>query len=436
MSSLSLKIENPIISSAQNITSPFDKLARKNGLIGKISHFFGLTEKVWDSKSDTFFYYDKKQLARSLVGKDVKLSSEQLNKIRNKFIEIAHPFDNKQLSIEEFKAAYENFKNPAESFDEGMHRLEAQKQHSANFEQIYYSEKISEIASQLKPGDILVKKYHEDNPNLICDLQSAAKNVFRIKGYREAYKCSHTALYLGEIQGKHWVADAVLPNGNDPQIRRLQLDDSRFNLADKNQYMIIRNKDQAVAGESARLARLAVLKMNPEEESAAKAENKNTSYFYNHVEALRSLYHSNNFGFFAKQRVFKYYSDLSNGIPYQYMGGKRKFFCSEFVLLSIQMAELKKNIQFQAIIKANPIPKSHEEGKTGIKKFFARISYAVRKAFWSLKMNFKYSSEMDKIVKTNVDLLRTSPQDTLNHLLKNKNYDVIGVINKEQNRYK
>ncbi len=413
--------------------SRFDAVAKHTGLVGKFLHFFGQTEKVWDEKSKNFFYIDKKQLAKSLVNGN--LSSAQQTKISNKFIEIANPYTDKQLTMDVYKDAYMGFKIPAESFEKGMVQLEAQKQANSEFTQVYYNENLSEITNMLKPGDILVKKYHEDNHNVICDLQGFFANLFGKKGYREAYKCSHTAMYLGKINGEHWVAEAVLPNGNDPQVRRLRIDDPRFNLADKNQYMIVRNKNEEVAVESVRQARQSALKMNLDAEVKSTEDDKNSAFSYNHLEALRSLWHSSHFGFFAKQRAFKYYSDLKNGVPFQYITDRRNFFCSEFVLLSIQMAELKKNERFQQIMEVNPAPKSDENEKSGVAKFFAKISYVVRRALWSLKMSYKYSAEMDNIVNTRVDLVRTSPQDTLNHFLNNPSYEVVGVINKEKDRY-
>lgn len=296
------------------------------------------------------------------------------------------------------------------------------------FKQFSYDQQLSELGDILQPGDIFARKYHEDNPNPICKLQK----FFQRADYPEAYKFSHVAIYLGKkSDGKHWIAEASLPKDNDPQIRRLQIDDEKFSLKDKNQYLVIRNTNSEVAKEAARMANLYAIKMLPANEAVSKPEDMKHAYHYNHFDALRSLWHSNKFDYFAKQRIFKYYSDYHNGIPFQYITDKRNFFCSQFTFLSIQMAEAKKSDQFQEIIKENPPPVNHEHKYEGIYKFFAKISYVVRRAFWCRFMAIKHSRKMDEAFTTKVDFLRTTPLDAINYLLvNNNNYKPVGMINK------
>lgn len=399
------------------------------GIKGLIKSFFGQSEQVLDSKNRIlakYAYYDKEALAQLLVNQS-NLTSEQINKINQKFLEIVHPFNDKPITTEDLKKHNIIFKNKCDTYDDCITRLEAIKQQTAPFTQLFYKEKLSELAPLLKAGDILVRKYHADNKNPICDLQK----IFQKKTFREAYKCSHIAMYLGEKNGKQWVAEATLPQDNEPQVRRLQLDDARFDSKDKNQYIVIRNRDSDIAQEAANIAKKYTVKMPMETDGL---DDKSKSIKYSHIEAVRSLWHSKDFAFFAKHRIFKYFSDDHNNVPFQYILKNRMLYCSEFVLLAEQLAEVKKSSEFHEIIAKNPPPISHEKNYTSfLGKLIAKISYVTRRAFWSRIMAAKYSESLDNIVKTKLDFLRSSPQDTINYLMKDhKNYEVIGFINKER----
>lgn len=419
------------ISSAQFVPvslNSSDNLTNYTGHQGELLHFFGQTIKTWDSDSKQHVYYSKNHLAEKLAGQNCSLS--KINRITEKILEIINPYTRDTVNTADLKKCYEQV-GQQNSFESALNKLEAIKNQNPLFNQLYYEKNISEVGEELQAGDIIIRKYHEDNPNPICDLQK----LFRRPDFRESYKHSHLAIYLGKnSKGKHWVAEATLPHGNEPQIRRLQLDDERFALKDKNQYVVIRNQDSEVARETASMAKRYAVKMLPKAESPSVQDDGNTGYKYNHFDALRSLWHSHKFDFFAKQRVFKYYSDHSNKVPFQYITDKRNMYCSQFAFLSIQMAEAEKSEVFQDIIKNNPPPVSNENKyKNGIAKFFARISYVVRRAFWARSMTFKYSGKMDEAFKTRVDFLRTSPQDAVNHLLvNNRHYKVVGVINKQK----
>ena len=142
-----------------------------------------------------------------------------------------------------------------------VNEVENLKLKLSDIPQLEYTDDLGELVGHLKPGDFLVRKYHEENDNLICDLQ----HFFHAEGYREAYKCSHLAIYLGEIGGSHWIAEASMPHDGEPEIRRVKIDDPRFNSKLKNQYIIIRNKDQETAKEAARLATNYAIKLLPAE---------------------------------------------------------------------------------------------------------------------------------------------------------------------------
>jgi hypothetical protein len=394
----------------------FNSIPKSTGFCGKLCDLFGLTIKAWDEKAKQEVYYSKNSLAKAIIGKNA--NSTQIDALANKILEAVNPFTRQTVTVSELEDCFDKIKQTG--YEEAIDRLEMIKRDQ--FQQFTYDKNLSELGDILQPGDILARKYHETNPNPICKLQK----FFRKPDYREAYKFSHIALYLGKLpDGKHWVAEASLPKENEPQIRRLQLNDERFQLKDKNQYLVIRNNNSEVADEAARLATLQTIEMLPKNEAISTVQDREDSLKYNHFDAMRSLWHSNRFDYFAKQRIFKYYSDYSNKIPYIYITDKRNLFCSQFAFLSIQMAEANKSEMFQEIIRDNPPPVNNGNG------ILNRISYVVRRAFWCRMMAIKYSKKMDQAFTTKVDFLRTSPQDAINYLLiNNKNYQPVGMINK------
>jgi hypothetical protein len=241
-------------------------------------------------------------------------------------------------------------------------------------------------------------------------------------------------MYLGKEEGEPWVAEASMPHGKDPQVRRLKLDDERFKLADKNQYLIFRNTDSESANEAAELAKKFAVKMLPENQEIKNEGigEKLYAFKYNFIEAARSLWHSQKFDYFAKQRLFKYFADYHNNVPFQYIFAKRNFFCSEFVLLCCQLAELKKNKSFTHLIEKNPPPQSSENKYRGFLKLIARICYVFKRAFWCRYMAIKYSRAMDKIIKTKLDFLRSTPQDVVNYMMREDpdHYRPMFMVNK------
>jgi hypothetical protein len=330
---------------------------------GEVLHFFGQTLKVWDAEQHRDLYFSKRALVKILIGKESDLSRASINRVATKILEVINPYTAKKVDALDLKKCVEAVS--AGTIKAVLTKLDAIKDHTSPFNKLSYKVHVAEVGDRLKPGDIIVRKYHEDNPNPICDLQK----IFYKCNYREAYKHSHVALYLGKRpDGKHWIAEASLPHGSDPQIRRLRLDDERFELKDKNQYLVFRGNNEEIAQEAARLAALYTIKLLPTKE--VSLENQEIAGFkYNRLEAFRSLFHFKNFGFFAKQRIFKYYSDYANQIPFLYITNKRNMFCSEFAFLSIQMSEVRKNQVFQEIIEKNPPPKFNKKTASGITGF-------------------------------------------------------------------
>lgn len=398
---------------------------------GKVLNFFGRTVKVWDEPTKTYLYFKKSHLAHALVQSNVKLSRKQITRLNTRILEIANPYNDERKEIKKIEEIFAKFAKRTGSYGEALSVLNQIKKDNSLISQRTYHASLNEIKNELQPGDIIARKYHEDNPNPICSLQK----VFGQKGYREAYKCSHIAIYTGEEDDGHaWVAEASMPHKKDPQVRRIRLDDERFALADKNQYMVFRNQNSEDLERIVECAKNNSVKM---EQSKEKSEvlgidDKVREFEYNFIEAARSLWHSRKFDYFAKQRLFKYYADHHNDIPYQYILFKRDFFCSEFVMLSTQLGELDNSQEFAELIKANPPPKSHEEKHKGLLKVIARVWYVMRRAFWCRYMAIKCSKQMENVVKTKLDFLRSSPQDVVNYMMREdtQNYKPLFMVSK------
>jgi hypothetical protein len=391
-----------------------------------------LAVKVIDPATKETCYMKIKDIAHELIGNDVQLTNQSKKRICERILEITAPDTRAGVSKDKMIQLFQRFyqdkaKGPQElkSSDSIIKELETIKLDIGDISPIYYENSLLEVVKDLKPGDIIIRKYHEDHPNPICD----AQKFFHQDGYREAFKCSHLALYLGEINGDYWVAEASMPHGDEPQMRRVKINDSHFDLKEKNQYLVMRRKDQDEAKEAARLAKNYVVKMLPETEKPLEEGESENALKYTIIEATRSLWHSNRLGFFGKHRLFKYYSDYKNGIAFEYMGKNRAFFCSQFALIMESMAELNKSRDFQDFIKKHPMPEKYDETKKGFALEMSKLWYSIRKGAWSRWMSFRYGNEIEKCVKTKLDALRTSPQEALIYMLDHKDqFEAVGLI--------
>ena len=291
--------------------SHFDSIKKFTGVKGRLMGFLRVAVKVKDDKTGQEYYIKVNDVVKELAEKQ-PITSDGKKLIGRRVLEIADSDTTKPLSQEKLEVLFDRYyadksKEPGKlNTEKGIiNEVEKLKQDISEIPQLYYSESMNEITGNLKPGDILIRKYHEDNSNPICTLQK----FFKKDGYREAYKCSHLAIYLGEIQGSHWIAEASMPHGHQPEVRRIRIDDPRFDLMKKNQYMVIRNKDEKAAKELARLAGKYCIKMWPESEKTPVAEDTVSSFSYNFLEAGRSLWHSSKLAFFGTHRLMKYHAD-------------------------------------------------------------------------------------------------------------------------------
>lgn len=406
-----------------NIQNRFDHLKKTSGC-----PFFNTAVPVQGIEKKPY-YLSLNQIRLALFGEqNISCKSKML--IHKRILEIIQPDTRVAASSERIKELFHRvhtLPKQASGADKIINTLEFLKQEMATGPKFYINEYLSELHHVLKPGDILVKKRHEDQSNVI----TKAQYLFRTRGYREAYKCSHLALYLGEMQSQPWIAEATLAEGNDIHVRRIKLDDSRFELNDKNQYLIFRNKDSNLAQESARLAKNYAVKMLPRDEKKPTAEDQRKTFRFNVVEATRSLWHSSKLTVKGLFRHAKCYADYHNKIPFEYLGRRRKFYCSHFVITMQTLAEMKKSETLQAFFQKHAPPKKYNENLKGIALKIAKLWYSIKKEFWALWLAIRYQKELKNAFKNQLDPLRTAPHKVVNYMLDQKDqFEFVGTISR------
>ena len=344
-----------------------DHVKKYTGFTGKLMGIFGLAVQVKNEKTGEAYYVKIQDIADELFKSNPIIHPKEKKLLNERIIEITGPDSRKPVSQAKlerlFSRYFEDKTNNPDLFKseaDVIKEVEKLKIEMSDIPLLRYKDSIEEVAGKLKPGDIIFRKYHEDNPNTICD----AQKFFQLPGYREAFKFSHMAIYLGEINGAHWVAEASMPHGKEAQVRRVRLDDPRFALKEKNQYLVVRKKNTAEAEEAARLAKRYTIKLLPEAEKQPTDADLDT-IGYTYFEAIRSMYHSPSLGYFGRQRLLKYYADYKNAIPFEYLGQERKFFCSNFGVVMESISEMNKSPKFQEFLRKHPIPAKFDETKKG-----------------------------------------------------------------------
>lgn len=167
------------------------------------------------------------------------------------------------------------------------------------------------------------------------------------------------------------------------------------------------------------------IKLLPAGEKEISETDAVASFEYTYFEALRSLYHSPSLGFYGRHRLLKYYADYHNEIPFEYLGGKKAFFCSHFAMIMESMAEMNTSEKFQDFWENHPAPVYQEGGGK-----ISDIWYSIRKGIWARWMSFWHAKEIDDCVTTKLDALRTSPQDAVNYMMTREDqFEVVGLIN-------
>ena len=433
---------DPIKNSLENVAYTdgssafiFNDIKKYKGLTGRIMEIFGLVVKVKDDSSGRIFYIKAQDLVKKFVGEKQVLSKNGKYLLCNRILEVTNEDSRRPLSSEKLKTLFIRFvedKKTDPSFletEDGILReMDKLKNELSGFNKIHYVESLEEVVGSLRPGDFLIRKYHETHSNLICDVQ----NFFHLKGYRESHKCSHIAVYLGEINGKFWVAEAAWPNEKDAEIRRVEISDPRFALKEKNQYLVIRNRDEQTASAMVKLARKYTVIVRPESEKEPNPSEISGSIRYTIIEAARSIWHSSKLNFFGKQRLLKFYADYKNAIPFEYFGNTRGHFCSHFAFTMEAISEMNDNTAFQSFLEKHPIPVKYDESKRGVALKVSKLWYSARKGVWARWLAIRYKQEVQKAVSTQLDPLRTSPQSAVQYLLDHKDrFKVVGLVNRQ-----
>lgn len=406
----------------------------QEGLWMKALAFFGRAVKVQDSSTGEVYYVKVDELAKELFKTDRIVQPKTYNILKDRILEISGPDDRMPLSAQKLKKLFDRYSfdknnNPDlfKSEADVLMEMDKLKIEMSEIPHLFFQGSLAEIISQLKPGDIFVRDYDESHDNIICNLQK----FFYSPGWRDSHKCSHLAIYLGEINGKYWIGEASMPHGDEAQIRRIQIDDPRFNLKNKTKYLIFRKKNTEEARESARLASRYTIKLEPEA-VRPPTESERETLKYTYFEATRSLFQSPTMGYFARQRLLKYYSDYKNGIPFEYLGNDRAFFCSNFAIVMESLAEMNKSPKFQEFIKKHPIPAKYDDKLTGIRLKISKVWYSIRKGLWSRWFALANTKELKDSVTTHLDLLRTSPKSAVNYMMYHKDqFEVVGLAARE-----
>lgn len=358
--------------------------------IGFILSLFGQSFKVRDEANHRSFYVGKSELVKLVT------AGQKNDRITDRVLEVLNPVIGKSISLAKIQ---ETVKEVAGSQDIIAKLEEIRDRHLPKIN--FNDPKISEM---LKPGDIIFKKYHEDNSNIICRMQKLFKAIIWGKKEREGHKFSHAAMYVGNGE----VAEAVTPHGKDPQVRILRLNDPRLALIAKNEYRIVRPTDGKLGAKAAQVFRSFAKPIQPSEEPKTRIK----ALKYNFIEAARSLYHSSCFGYFARQRFLKYHADYADGAMPTQVILPRRLFCSYAVSLAYQVAD--------GLTAREKGPRTIEDiVGTPPTRIGNPIIRTIVRAVWSRFHAVVNRKAIDKFVKIKYDAVRANPQDMRNFVLRN-----------------
>lgn len=360
--------------------------------IGFILSLFGQSFKVCDEVTKRSFYVGKSGLVK-LVTKGRGID----NRITDRVLEVLNPVIGNTISLAKIR---ETAKEVASSENIIAKLEEIRDRHLPKYN--LNDPKLKDI---LKPGDIIFKKYHEDNSNIICRMQKLFKAIIMGKKEREGHKFSHAAMYVGNGQ----VAEAVTPHGKDPQVRILDFNDPRFALITKNEYRVVRPTNDQLGAKAAQVFRSFAKAIQP---STTDPVTRIKALKYNFIEAARSLWHSSTFGYFARQRYLKYHADYADGATPTQVLLPRRLFCSYAVSLAYQVAD---GLTLR------------DKGRRTIKDIVGTpptrignpIIRTIVRAVWSRYHAIVNRKAIDKFVQIKYDAVRANPQDMRNFVLRN-----------------
>lgn len=370
------------------------------GPVGWILSMMGESFKVYDEGGQTHFYVSKKGLVRAIAGvqESAVLRSER---VRERVLEVLNPVVGESIKLSKIIQM-------AKEIDPGIgENLLIQKLEGIRDRHLpQASLDIEKLKQTLKPGDLIFKKNHEDNPNIICRMQKLFKALIWGNKEREGHKYSHVAMYVGNGE----VAEAVGPHGKDPQVRVLRLDDPRFALMAKNEFRVTRPSDEKLGLKAAQVFRSFSRPIIPDLDNPLQKRIK--SLKYNFIEAARSLWHSSSFGYFARQRYLKYHADYTDGkMPTQAIL-PRRLFCSYAVSLAYQVAD--------SLVDRKEGPRNLKEivgePPTNIRNQYLRM---IVRAIWSRFHAIIHWKRIEDFVQIKYDAVRSNPQDMRNFVLRN-----------------
>lgn len=386
-----------------NKTTQYLNCKAYTGISGCTQGFFNRALKIVDKDSGHKFYFNKKELlAHFCDAAHIAMTSKNKDKLMTAMVEVLNPIKGKELTLDKVNKIY---KEISESFNQqhatGLDLLqkfeELKKRHLTIL--TYNS---TDLLKNLKPGDIFFKKNPENSDNIVVIGQKLFTPVLLSKLVeREGYKYSHAALYMGD----GIVAEAVTAQDGGVQLRSVMLEDSRFALDHEHgyNYVVSRSEDEELANEAVRIAKKIVKAAEPED---VKQKNSN-KHKYSFVNAVRSIYHSSHFGFFAKRRYFQQYIDhKQDRSPLDFLSPK-DFYCSNFVSYCYQTAES---------LKVAPKLIGEHSHPTNLGTGFGN---ALSRFFWACINRWQHIRDLDKHVKMKFDAQWVTPQDLRNFVLSN-----------------
>ncbi|MCE5316479.1 MAG: hypothetical protein LLG04_03830 [Parachlamydia sp.] len=376
---------------------------KQPGFFGFILSLFGQSFEVFDENKKQAFYVSKSGLVKLVTagqGSELQNTAMKSDRVKDRVLEVLNPVLNKTIRLSKIQETAKKIGSKPSSSEQLIAKLEEIR--DRHLPKLNLND--PKLKDVLKPGDIIFKKYHEDNPSIICKMQKLFKAIIVGKKEREGHKFAHAAMYVGNGE----VAEAVTPHGKDPQVRVLRLDDPRFALIAKNEYRIVCPSDEQLGAKAALVFRSFSRSIQP---STEPKTTRIKALKYNFIEAARSLWHPSNFDYFARQRYLKYHADYADGATPTQIIMPRRLFCSYAVSLAYQVADgltvrEKGPKTLEAIVGTPPT------------RIGNPIIRTIVRAIWSRYHAIVNRKAINNFVKVKYDAVRANPQDMRNFIIR------------------
>ncbi len=401
----------------------FAEVQQFTGIKGWWKELVGSAIRVEEENGNSkrTLYLDKKSLIQKLLitGNEDHTAFkglENVARVHELLIRTLNPVKGKPILVETVQKVFNQFRKQkvldnlqdaetqAQAIETIDARLEKIKLKNRNVKVLDYD--VDTLKQQLQPGDLIIKKIHEENHNSIVTAQKVQHFFLSGNKEREGMHYSHVAMYVGD--GK--IAEAAWPSGNKDEIRIIGLEDKRFALPEegdlkRNEYLVVRMKDQDLAKRAVKVIKKIATELNPNEGDALPADQVTTAK-YSIKLAAKSLLFDRSFGLYAKYRYMKQYHDMKNGVPMDFMK-PQSFFCSYLIAYCLQVAEAK-----------TVLPKLMDKEDRPAQGYTS-FGTALYRGIWARIKTWQNLYQLDKEVKIQLNAKRTSPQVFRNFVVNN-----------------